>query len=137
MPIQVTHADYIITRDDLNDVNDASTRRNGRLNNNVSTQNEDIEAERSKNSDWPDSAVYSKIAKNLCRICPKDEKAVQTLQDENLILKTMLMISQKRDDLIVPEISQNEDRKENLSPRGGKYNLRPNPNPNYSKNFRY
>ena len=37
----------------------------------------------------------------------------------------------------MPEISQNEDRNENLSPRGGKYNLRPNPNLNYSEDFRY
>ena len=43
----------------------------------------------------------------------------------------------RRDDIIVPEISENDDRNENLSPRGGRYNLRPNPNPNYSEDFRY
>ena len=37
----------------------------------------------------------------------------------------------KGDDIIVPEISENDARNENLSPRGGRYNLRPNrPNPN-------
>ena len=41
------------------------------------------------------------------------------------------------DDIIVPELSQNDDRKKSLSPRGGKYNLRPNPNPKYSEDFRY
>ena len=41
------------------------------------------------------------------------------------------------DDIIVPEISEKDTRKESLSPRGGKYNLRPNPNPNYSEDFRY
>ena len=41
------------------------------------------------------------------------------------------------DDIIVPEIPQDDTRNESLSPRGGKYNLRPNPNPNYSKDFRY
>ena len=41
------------------------------------------------------------------------------------------------DDIIVPEISEMDTRKESLSPRGGKYNLRPNPNPNYSEDFRY
>ena len=41
------------------------------------------------------------------------------------------------DDIIVPEISENDARNESLSPRGGKYNLRPNPNPNYSEDFRY
>ena len=43
----------------------------------------------------------------------------------------------KGDDIIVPEISENDARNESLSPRGGKYNLRPNPNPNYSEDFRY
>ena len=41
------------------------------------------------------------------------------------------------DDIIVPEISENDTRNESLSPRGGIYNLRPNPNPNYSEDFRY
>ena len=43
----------------------------------------------------------------------------------------------KGDDIVVPEISQDDARNENLSPRGGKYNLWPNPNPNYSEDFRY
>ena len=30
-----------------------------------------------------------------------------------------------------------EEIEENFSPRGRKYNLRPNPNPNYSEDFRY
>ena len=41
------------------------------------------------------------------------------------------------DDIMVPEISGNDDGNESLSPRGGKYNLRTNPNPNYSEDFRY
>ena len=41
------------------------------------------------------------------------------------------------DDIFVPEISENDARNENLSPRGGRYNLRYNPNPNYSEDFRY
>ena len=43
----------------------------------------------------------------------------------------------KGEDIVVPEVSQRYDRNENLSPRGGKYILRPNPNPNYSEDFRY
>ena len=43
----------------------------------------------------------------------------------------------------MPGISDNvnnaENEKENgaSSPRGGKYNLRPNPNPNYTDEYRY
>ena len=43
-------------------------------------------------------------------------------------------------DIIVPDLSSNENEKmvvENESPRGGKYNLRPNPNPNVSDEYRY
>ena len=41
------------------------------------------------------------------------------------------------DDIIVPEISEIDARNESLSPRGGSYSLRPNPNANNSEEFRY
>ena len=43
-------------------------------------------------------------------------------------------------DTIVPEVSESENDEmivENESPRGGRYNLRPNPTPNYSEEYRY
>ena len=40
-------------------------------------------------------------------------------------------------DITVPGISENERNEENYSPRGGKYNLRPNPHPNFSDEYRY
>ena len=40
-------------------------------------------------------------------------------------------------DITVPGISENEKTGEKSSPRGGKYNLRPNPNPNFSDEYRY
>ena len=40
-------------------------------------------------------------------------------------------------DITVPGISENERNEKNSSPRGGKYNLRPNPNPNFSDEYRY
>ena len=43
----------------------------------------------------------------------------------------------RRVDIIVPEMSHNENRIESLNPRGGKGNLKSNHNPNYSKDFRY
>ena len=36
----------------------------------------------------------------------------------------------KENDVIVLEMSQSDERNKNLSPRGGRYTLRPNPNPN-------
>ena len=50
-------ADYIITRDNLYDVNDAAQRQNERLNDDVSKRKEATEAEKNENSDCRDSAV--------------------------------------------------------------------------------
>ena len=58
--------------------------------------------------------------------------------EKNLTNENDAQNSPKRGgDIIVPEISENDARNESLSARGGKYNLRPNPNPNYSEDFRY
>ena len=43
-------------------------------------------------------------------------------------------------DTIVPEVLDDENDDvivDNESPRGGKYNLRPNPNPNFTDEYRY
>ena len=40
-------------------------------------------------------------------------------------------------DINVPGISENGKDEENSSPRGGKYNLRPNPTPNFTDEYRY
>ena len=40
-------------------------------------------------------------------------------------------------DITVPGISENEKSEENFSPRGGKDDLRLNPNPNFSDEYRY
>ena len=40
-------------------------------------------------------------------------------------------------DITVPGISENGNSNENSSPRGGKYNLRPNPAPNFTDEYRY
>ena len=60
------------------------------------------------------------------------------LSERNSTNETDAQKSPKRgDDIIVPEKSQSDERKDNLSPRGGRYNLRPNPNRNDSENLRY
>ena len=40
-------------------------------------------------------------------------------------------------DITVPGISEKGKNEENSSPRGGKYNLRPNPTPNFTDEYRY
>ena len=129
---------YVITTDSPNADNDAAQSQKERMKNDVSNSNEATEATRNENSAWPDSAVFfTKNKQNLCRICLIDRKTMQIFQEEIQLMKMMHESIQKRgDDIIVPQISQNDARNENLSPRGGRYNLRPNPNPNYSEDFK-
>ena len=62
----------------------------------------------------------------------------ENLSERNPINENDAQNSPNRgDDIIVPEISENDARNKNLSPRGGRYNLKPNPNPNFSEDVRY
>ena len=131
-------ADYIITTDCPNDVNDTEHSRDKRLKSDVSNANEDSEATRNENSDWPDSAVYHKNPEKSLPDLSERQENNANVSERNSANESDAQKSPKRgDDIIVPEISQNDEGNENLSPRGGRYNLRPNPNPNYSEDFRY
>ena len=131
-------ADYIITTDRPNDVNDTVHSRDKRMKSDVSNANEDSDATRNENSDWPDSAVYHKNPEKSLPDLSERQKNDANFSERNSANDSDAQKSPKRgDDIIVPEISQNDEGNENLSPRGGRYNLRPNPNPNYSEDFRY
>ena len=52
-------------------------------------------------------------------------------------LKDTENVSNTGADITVPGISENGNSNENSSPRGGKYNLRPNPTPNFTDEYRY
>ena len=45
-------------------------------------------------------------------------------------------VSNRGADITVPGISEKENSEENSSPRGGRYNIRPNPNPNFLDEYR-
>ena len=53
-------ADYLITTDSPNDVNDAAQNQNERMKSDVTNRNEASEPDKNENFDWPDSAVYRK-----------------------------------------------------------------------------
>ena len=70
---------------------------------------------------------------------PWDEKTNST-QNENDVTKDLQdagNVSNRGADITVPGISEKENSEENSSPRGGRYNLRPNPNPNFTEEYRY
>ena len=52
-------------------------------------------------------------------------------------LKDTENVSNTGADITVPGISERGNSNENSSPRGGKYNLRPNPTPNFTDEYRY
>ena len=126
-------ADYIITKDETNYADHAAHSRNERLNDDVTNKNEASEVTRNDESDWRNPAVYPK---NQEKHLPNPDN--ENLSERNSMNENDAQNSPNRgNDIIVPEISENDARNENLSPRSGKYNLRPNPTPNYSEDFRY
>ena len=104
----------------------------------VSNTNEASEAARNENSAWPDSAIYHKNQEKILPDVFERQENEAHFSEKNSTNETDAQNSPKRgDDIIVPEISQKDEGNDNLSPRGGRYNLRPNANPNYSEDLRY
>ena len=136
--VDENEADYIITRDETTYADHAAPSRNERLTDDVNKKNEAREAVRNEEPDWPNPAVYPR---NQEKTLPKADERLETdesFSGKNLINENDATNSPNTgDDIIVPKISQDDVRNENLSPRGGRYNLRLNPNPNYSVDFRY
>ena len=130
-------ADYIITREvTIND--NAAHSRNDHLNNDVTERNESTAVTENEESDWPNPAVSPKNQKKSLPNTADRPKNDENFSERNLTNENDTQNSpNKGDDIIVPEISKNDARNASLSPRGGKYNLRPNPNPNYSEDYRY
>ena len=130
--------DYVITSDESNFTDRASHSRNERLIDDVTKRNKATEAIRNDEFDWPNPAVSPKTQEKFVPNTAEGLKDDANFPERNLMNEKDAENSPNRgDDIIVPEISQNEEGNENLSPRAGKYNLRPNPTPNYSEDFRY
>ena len=136
--VDENEADYIITSDETSYADHAARSQNERLNHDVTKRNEASEAASNEETDWPNPAVSPKNQeKSLPNTADRLEND-ENFSERNLTNENDTQNSPNRgDDIIVPEISGNDARNESLSPRGGKYNLRPNPNPNYSEDFRY
>ena len=130
--------DYLITRDESNHADRAEHSRNERLNDDVTTRNEASDTIRNEESDWPNPAVSPESQEKFLSNTDERLENDENFSERNLMNENYAQNSTKRgDDIIVPERSENDARNESLSPRGGRYNLRPNPNPNYSEDFRY
>ena len=136
--VDENEADYIISSDETNYADHAAQSRNERLIDDVTKRNEATEATSNGESDWPNPAVYQKNQEKSSPNTDKKLKNDENFSGRNLTNENDAQHSpHQEDDIIVPEISENDTRNESLSPRGGKYNPRPNPNLNYSEDFRY
>ena len=93
---------------------------------------------RNEKTDRPNSAVSPKTHEKSSPNPDEGLKNDENFPERNSMNENDAQNSPNRgDDIIVSEISENDARNESLSPRGEKYNLRPNPNPNHSEDFRY
>ena len=131
-------ADNVITTDSPKADNDAAQSQNEKMKNDVSNTNEATEATKNENSDWLDSAVYHKnLEKSLPDLSERQQNDANFSEGNSANENDAQKSPNKGNDITVPESSQNINGNKNMSPRGGRYNLRPNPNPNYSEDFRY
>ena len=129
--VDENEADYIITNDETNYTDHTAQSRNERSNDDVTERNEASEATSNKESDWPTPAVYPEISEKSLLSPDKKLENDGKFSERKAMNENDAQNSPNRDDdIIVPEISENDARNESLSPRGGKNNLRPNPNPN-------
>ena len=114
--------DYYVTENESSSVNE-SERSSERMNDNDVNENE----------------VRPRSASNRDASSPPSESPSGTENENDVTndLENEEIASKGGVDITVPGISENERNEENPSPRGGKYNLRPNPNPNFTDEYRY
>ena len=89
-------------------------------------------SERSNEDDVNENETRTQSRNSRDASSPWDETTNST-QNENDVtndLQNAGNVSNRGADITVPGISEKENSEENSSPRGGRYNLRPNPNPN-------
>ena len=114
--------DYYVTENESSSVNE-SERSSERMNDNDVSENE----------------VRPRSASSRDASSPLNESpsGTENKNDVTNELNDTENVSERGADITVPGISENGNSEENLSPRGGKYNLRPNPTLNFTDEYRY
>ena len=129
-----------------------STRRDADSNDNAATprehQNSDIDSRSTGPNKDTDSAVTEQPAENSPDMDLRSNRPQSTTDPEieEMPFKSPSEMpnsdfsNSSGRDISVPDLLEKEDDEtvvENESPRGGKYNLRPNPTPNFTDEYRY
>ena len=79
--VDENEADYIITREELNNDN-ATHSQNDHLSNDVTKRNGTFTVTENEESDWPNPAVSPKNQEKSCRIRQIDRKTMKIFQRE-------------------------------------------------------
>ena len=96
-------------------------------------------SERNNEDDVTENEIWPTKKNNSDESSPLNETPYENDNQNDVTndFKNTESVSNRGADITVPGISEKESFEENSSPRGGRYNLRPNPNPNFTDEYRY
>ena len=114
----------------------------------TNTDNDVTDDERASNESCSERTTGNDVTENEIRprennsgdeSSPLNETPNRTENESDVTndLEDTENVSNTGADITVPGISKNGNSDENSSPRGGRYNLRPNPTPNFTDEYRY
>ena len=139
-----TDAESTNTDNDVTDEESASNEScSERTTRNYVTENErasnESYKERTTEYDVTEDEISPRENNSSDEPSPQNETPNGTENENDVTndLKDTENVSNTGADITVPGISENGYSNENSSPRGGKYNLRPNPAPNFTDEYRY
>ena len=96
-------------------------------------------SERINEDDVTENEIWPTKKNNSDESSPLNETPYENDNQNDVTndFKNTESVSNRGADITVPGISEKESFEENSSSRGGRYNLRPNPNPNFTDEYRY
>ena len=116
------NTDYYVTENEHGSASEAESN-NEQSNDNDVNENE--------------TRTHSRNSRDVTSPLDDRTNGIQNENDVTNDLQDTGNVSNRGADITVPGIPEKESFEENSSPRGGRYNLRPNPNPNFTDEYRY
>ena len=95
--------------------------------------------ERMNEHDVNENEIHTQPSNRREVSSPSDEPTIETQNENDFTndLENTELASKRGADITVPGISEKKNSEKTSIPRGVKYNLRPNPNPNFTEEYRY
>ena len=148
-------SDYYVTEDELSNTNNyeccsSAKNENDVIENEIEPRSATTQDAPSPLSETPIETKNDESDANQNKIKPRSatsrdvpssiNESPMGTENENDVtndLESTEIASNGGADFTVPGITENGKNEETSSPRGGKYNLRPNPTPNFTHEYRY